>query len=287
MKIAIGPAHPAASWHWCGKDLIPDLQKHHNIKTFHKFNELERQNFDVTIIIKIPPDNFQINAKKIIYLPIDYIQKTDWIPKHSSFLQRCSLISIHCARLAPLLKPYCKRIEFVEHYDKYALPQPADYKSEGPVIWTGVYTGARLIDKWYNSQPRPFPLVMLTNTKKLHLRRHSNVSLVDWTPNSQQQHFKRAKAGLDIKGNSFNQQTKPPTKIQQFVASGIPAAANQDSYSWEYFHKHGLDLADPDDPEKWFSESYWTETRRFIPKLLQSISKANVVKSYLRLIETV
>jgi hypothetical protein len=288
MKIAIGPACKAASWYWCGKDLLPGLQQHHDIKAFHKFNELEKHSFDMVIFIKTPPpNNLQVNAKKIIYLPIDYLQETNWIPKHSNFLQRCNLIAVHCDRLGPLLKPYCKRIEFVEHYNKFTLSHPANFKSKGPIIWTGMCTGVNLIDEWYNLKFRPFRLIILTNrTKKLRLKRNSNVSLVDWTPHSQRRHFEMAKAGLDIKGNSFNQQTKPPTKIQQFVASGIPAAANRDSYSWEYFHERGLNLADPNDPERWFSESYWTETRHFIPQLLQSISKASVVESYLRLIET-
>ena len=288
MKIAIGPANPAASWYWCGEDLIPDLRKHHDVKTFRKFNELEKRKFDVVIFVKNPPpNNLQINAKKIIYLPVDYFRDANWIPRHSSFLQRCNIIAVHCERLNPLLSPYCKRIEFVEHYNKFALRRPADFKPKGPVIWTGMCHGVELVDKWYNLKPRPFRLVILTNRMKtLHLKRNFNVSLVNWTPESQQLHFEIARAGLDIKGNHFHHQMKPPTKIQQFVISGIPAAANRDSYSWEYFHKRGLDLADPDDPKRWLSEKYWIETRRFIPRLLQSTSKTNVIKSYLRLIET-
>ena len=294
MNIVIGPVRSNPSWHWCGKDLIPDLQKHHNIKTFHRFSELEKQNFDVVMFVKFPPPgDLQINAKKIIYFPIDYFRGANWISKHSNFLQRCGVIAIHCARLSPLLSPYCKRIEFVEHYNKFALPRPIDFKTKGPVIWTGVCTTAEFVDKWYNLKPRPFRLVILTNrTNRIHrhshrlLRRNFRVSLVEWTPKSQRQHFEMAKAGLDIKGNHFHHQMKPPTKIQQFVISGIPAATNRNSYSWEYFHERGLDLADPDDPNRWLSRDYWKKTRHFIPKLLQSISKTNVVKNYLRLIET-
>lgn len=288
MKIAIGPIRSAASWHWCGKDLIPNLQKHHDIKTFRNFNELEKRKFDVVMFIKAPPpDNLQINARKIIYLPIDYIPDADWIPRHSNFLQRCNLIAVHCTRLSPLLKPYCKQIEFIEHYNKFALSRPVNFRPKGPVIWTGMCTSVELVDEWYNLKPRPFRLVIVTNRiKTLHLKRNFNVSLVKWTPDSQRQHFEKAKAGLDIKGNHFHHQMKPPTKIQQFVASGIPAAANRDSYSWEYFHERGLDLADPDDPERWLSKNYWKETHHFIPKLLQSTSKTSVVKKYLHFIES-
>lgn len=287
MKVAIGPSCRAASWHWCGEDLVPDLQKHHDVKIFHSFSELEKQKFDVVMFVKIPPpNNLQINAKKIIYLPIDYIPNTDWIPKHSNFLQHCNLIAVHCTRLAHLLSIHCKRIEFIEHYNKFALSHPTDFKPKGPVIWVGMCTSVELVDKWYNLKSRPFRLVILTNRiKTVHPRRNFSVSLINWTPNSQQWYFERARGGLDIKGNFFHHQTKPPTKIQQLVASGIPAAVNRDSYSWEYFHERGLDLADPDDPERWLSKHYWIETRRFIPKLLKSTSKTNVIKSYLRLIE--
>ena len=60
---------------------------------------------------------------------------------------------------------------------------------------------------------------------------------------------------------------------------------NCSSYSWEYFHERGFNLADPDDTDRWLSRAYWKETRAFVPKLRPAISKANVIQSYLNLIE--
>jgi hypothetical protein len=80
---------------------------------------------------------------------------------------------------------------------------------------------------------------------------------------------------------------KPPTKAQQFVASGIPAAINKDSYPWEYFHKNGLDLAEPEDIDRWFSPGYWKETRDFGMILREKTSKKSVARSYLNLIERI
>ena len=110
------------------------------------------------------------------------------------------------------------------------------------------------------------------------------ISFPLWSEEEQIQLLGEAKAGLDIKGNDFHQMTKPPTKIQQFVASGVPSAVNRDSYSWEWFHGRGFDLADPDDEERWFSRRYWEETREFGTDLRDEISKSSVVSSYLDLL---
>ena len=288
MKIAVGPSLHYPSWQWRMNDLIPDLETHHNITVFKKYNELRNLNFNLLIAVKFPPPNeFQVGAKKIIYLPVDYFKRESQIAEHSTFLRSCSIIAIHCTRLISLLKPHCNRIEFIDHYDKYVLTKPARFRKRGLVIWTGINHYINLVREWYDEKPRNFQLTVLTNrTKKLStdLRNHPGISLRDWSEQTQRECFGRAKAGLDVKGSSFHQQTKPPTKIQQFVASGIPTAVNHSSYAWEYFHERGFDLVDPDDTERWFSETYWKETSDFAPKLRQAISKANVVQSYLNLI---
>ena len=233
-----------------------------------------------------------LQASKIIYLPIDYFKRKDSIINHSDFLQRCNLIAVHCSRLTDLLKPYCERIEFIEHYDKYVLPNPVDYNPKGMVLWIGQCAYFERVRDWYASEDlhesRSFRLNVLTNRIKkmsLNLRSHPSISLDTWTEKLQRYYFENARAGLDLKGNSFHQQTKPPIKIQQFVASGIPAMVNCSSYSWEYFHERGFNLADPDDTDRWLSRAYWKETRAFVPKLRPAISKANVIQSYLNLIE--
>ena len=286
MRIAIGPSKHYPSWHWCAGDLIPDLKTRHNITVFRRYSELKNHDFDLLVAVKFPPPNEFQAKSRIIYLPIDYFRDEPHIAKHSAFLRSCDTIAIHCARLADFLKPHCKKIEFIEHYGKYALPRLADFNPKGIVIWTGMCTFVGLVERWYNSKPRNFRLVVLTNRiRRIHLQDHSRISLEPWTERNQRRYFKGAKAGLDVKGSDFAQQMKPPTKIQQLVASGIPAAVNPNSYTWEYFHERGLNLSDPDDTERWFSETYWREIRNFAPKLRQAISKTNVVQSYLNLID--
>jgi hypothetical protein len=285
MNIAIGPSYKWPSWKWCAEDLIPDLQKHHHVEIFNQYNELEKKHFDLLVCMKFPPPaSLSLTTNKIIYFPIDHFKKVSDIDNHSNFLQKCNIVAVHCDRLSKYLNPYCRHIEFVEHYSKYALSNPTKYNPSGIVLWIGVYTYVPSLKEWYDRKPRTLKIVGLSNHLK-KINSHHGISIRTWTEDLQQKYFEKAKAGLDIKGDAFIRLIKPPTKAQQFIASGIPTAVDRESYSWEYFHKQGLDLADPDDEERWFSQSYWKETHDFVPKLRELTSKDNVVKKYLQLIE--
>ena len=82
-----------------------------------------------------------------------------------------------------------------------------------------------------------------------------------------------AKAAIDIKGtDSFFQYTKPPTKAQKFVMSGLPLALNHASSPYEYLRNRSLQPATPDDAERWFSEKYWRETSDLGRRLREELS---------------
>jgi hypothetical protein len=97
--------------------------------------------------------------------------------------------------------------------------------------------------------------------------------LVPWCERSQRELMVQAKAAIDIKGGPWlgpdywQQQVKPATKAQQFIASGIPLAMNPDSHSAAYFQSRGLALATPQEPERWLSPSYWQEIQRWVVAL--------------------
>ena len=86
--------------------------------------------------------------------------------------------------------------------------------------------------------------------------------------------------------SSFNQVTKPPTKAQQFVASGIPFGCNPDSSVAAYFRARGFDVADAADEARLTSLRYWDETRAFAPRLRGSTSIEWVGQSVLALLKT-
>jgi len=100
--------------------------------------------------------------------------------------------------------------------------------------------------------------------------------------------MRACKAAIDVKMTAtFNQRYKPPTKAQQYVASGIPFAVNPDSYSAEYFRLRGFDVASPLDGARWLSEAYWEATRVVGEQLRFTTSLQAVGARYRELIESV
>ena len=288
MRIAIGPARPYPSWQWCGADLVPGLRAVHDVSVFRGFSELSDSTYDAIIVIKQPPSvGHALGAGRLIYLPVDFFVSEGQILGHAAFLGSCHAVATHCDALDRHLAPHCGRIAHVEHHGRHVLPTMADHRPGGPVLWTGQGTYARRVLDWYGSVPmRGFDLVMLTNPVGWDWERHPGpgVTLSHWSEDAHRRALSLAGAGLDLKGDDFNQRTKPPTKIQQFVASGIPAMVNRDSYPWEYFHARGFDLATPDDVDRWSSRGYREETREFGLGLRERISIGSVVSSYLGLL---
>ena len=289
MKVAIGPARDYPSWQWCGGDLVPELGLSHDVRVFRQYSELSNESFDAVMMIKAPPSRLCTTVnRKIVYLPVDFFESERQIQSCLPFLRSCSAVATHCSRLDSHLAPYCKRLVHVEHYGKYVLPSMSEYKPEGFVLWTGQGKYVKPTLSWHGKISRGFDLIVLTNncgwTRDSIPR--AGVTLELWSEKEHLRLLGEARAGLDIKGSDFNQMTKPPTKAQQFVASGVPVAVNRESYSWEWFHERGFDLADPDDEERWFSRRYWEETREFGLHLRDTISMENVVSSYLDLLRT-
>jgi hypothetical protein len=100
--------------------------------------------------------------------------------------------------------------------------------------------------------------------------------------------MEECKAAIDIKyTNDFNQNTKPPTKAQKFVSSGIPFSINKNSYSFEYFQKRNFSLAEPVNQERWFSEEYHSETIKFASMLRQETSIEVVGRKFKEIIDAV
>ncbi len=102
----------------------------------------------------------------------------------------------------------------------------------------------------------------------------------DWSEAAQAKLMQGCRAAIDIKGDSFNQRTKPPTKAQQFVASGVPLACNPGHPAAGYFRARGFDVADAADFDRLLSPAYWAETQRFAVSLRESISLRSVSQVY-------
>ena len=101
-----------------------------------------------------------------------------------------------------------------------------------------------------------------------------------WSEAAQRQMMQECKAAIDIKGEGFNQLTKPPTKAQKFISSGIAFACNWETSASRYFRERGFDLASPQDADWWFSQDYWERTQRFATGLRERISIESVGLAY-------
>jgi hypothetical protein len=285
--VAIGPARDFPSWHWCGGDLVAELRFSHDIQVFRWYYELALTNPDAVVIVKAPPSaHCTSNIKSTVYLPVDFFESEKQIQDYDWFLRSCDVVATHCARLDEHIRPHCSQVAHVKHYGKHVLPEMAEYKPAGFVLWMGQGKYVKNALGWHGKSMRGFKLVLLTNDCGWDwgAPAKAGIFLDRWSEEKQLRLLGEAKAGLDIKGLDFEQMMKPPTKAQQFVASGVPVAVNHESYSWEWFHARGFDLADPDDEKRWFSRRYWEETRDFGLHLRDEISKRHVVSSYLDLL---
>ncbi len=310
MKIAIGPERNVPSWNWVGVDTARELSKYHEIITFNK----KIPACDVLITIKQPLDNQMLaeaskNKSKIIYCPIDFFLTESNIHYNRKFLGKCDKILSHCERLSPILQHHSKsKVEFINHNNKYCLPEMSSYKADGFVLWIGGFQYVAYLLDWLKKNPIKQEIKILSDISceraihaasllaiRLKLKFNfnngmvNNIQTYEWNEQLQSEMMREAKAAVDIKGGykDFNQYTKPPTKAQKYIASGIPFAANIESYSSEYFKIRGFNVADPSNQIKWFSKEYWEETYEYGKKLKEETSIESIGHQFNKVIKDV
>jgi len=282
LTLAIGPVTQNPSWQWLGPPVARELRKYFRIKIFRR--ELAR--CDVALTVKVPlaadeEARALDRGTRIIHMPVDRYCSPEEIRSERARLAGYAAVLVHCERLRPHLEAHVPNVWSIDHHNRFGLARPAAYRRTGFVLWVGAIQNAAYLLRWLERHPLPVALKLLTNhTHKggraafertasqigLHARWERRTldshELVTWSARRQKRLLGEAIAAIDIKGGSedFNQFTKPPTKAQKYVASGLPFAVNADSYSWEYFAARGLTLATPDDSARWFSEAYWRQT---------------------------
>lgn len=295
ITVAIGPQKDAPSWNWVGFDTSRELSKYFKIINFDSIKAPVLA--DVVLLIKqIPTLNFVDVANKrgtkLIYCPIDYYQDYNQIMKDGPILKKMNMIVTHSKRLDRLFVKHNNKIKFIDHNNKYMLPEISSYKKNGFVLWIGgCQYVSYLIDWMLNhsiksevkictdlSNGRATNAAMFLGKKlginlKITDKTINGIEAHDWNERIQYELMKEAKAAIDIKGEgNFNQHHKPPTKAQKYVASGIPFAINSASYSTEYFKTKGLDLCTPSNTTRWFSEEYWQQTVKTAASLREETS---------------
>jgi hypothetical protein len=296
--IAFGPETKRTSWAWVGFDVGRELSKYFNVIFFPK-NIKQVPQADLVFFIKNPPDNevwtnLKHRSIKMVYCPIDNYSEESAIQKHAAFLGQCEAIFVHCSRLSPILKPYCKQVDFIEHYNRFGLSEMTAYKPSGYAVWVGTMENLPPVINWLQEHPLGLEIKFVTDYPVLFkdcitgaLPIKDNHELIKWHPKVQNDIMSGAKVAFDIKGSSFNQMHKPPVKAQQFIVSGIPFATNQESYSAEYFMAHGLKIPSPMEMERWLSIDYWKETKAIGQALRERITLENIGLYYKRIIENI
>ncbi|MFO1057444.1 MAG: hypothetical protein U1E53_10815 [Dongiaceae bacterium] len=301
-RIAIGPVRPLPSWQWVGEGTAAALAAHYEVVPFAGLARPPAA--DLLLLVKQrPPEAFLAAARaagtRIVFLPIDRYESAAALLADAAFLAGCDLVLSHSEALLPLLRPHCRRLGHVEHHGRDVLAEPAAWHAAGYVLWVGGLQHLPHLLRRLERNPLPAPLRLLTDLDNPRARdaagavaRRLGVALavadgainghaaLAWEPERQRRMMAECRAAIDIKGDDFAQRTKPPTKGQQFVASGIPFACNPDSATAAWFRARGFAVADPDDPARWLSPAYWEETARFAAQLRPQLAPEAVGAVY-------
>jgi len=300
--LAIGPRTGAASWEWVGRAMAGELSADFNVVQFDSFDQVG--NAELVLIVKQrPPAGFVAEAlrrgSRLFFAPIDVYHDPQEIAVDAGILGACEAVLLHSEALLPALSRHCRKIVPVEHHGRFVLPAPAQFRSDGFLLWLGAFEHLPYLLHWLEHHPPSIDVRLLTNLANRsgrvagHFVAHKlGVSLritdsrvngypaQEWSEEAQADMMQTCRAAIDIKGDSFNQRTKPPTKAQQFVASGVPFGCNPGHPAIACFRRRGFDVADAADFDRLLSRSYWEETQRFAVPLRADLSLPVVGRTY-------
>lgn len=301
--LAIGPKTQRASWSWLGEDTAEELRRYFDVTTY-ALSEVPVA--DVIVAIKHPPSSQLLESAKrrrsrVIYLPVDRFYSTSQIEGEATVLRQCDLILLHTPSLTPFFSKFAPT-RFIDHHGKYFLSRLAPYKERGYAIWIGAFEHLPYLIRYVHDNPIPLNLRILSNIDNRQSRRRgievartlglklrmrddkiNGMRIERWTQELQTSAMLDAKAAIDIKGDSFNQIHKPPTKAQQFICSGIPLAMTKGAAT-EYFAKYGLDMPEPGEI-RWLSRGYYDQICAIADFLRSELSLETIGKRYKAIIE--
>jgi len=308
IRIAAGPVSAAPSWAWIGRDMLAALPGDYVTTVFNGFDTVP--DADIVCIVKQrPPAPFvaavQARGAKVAFMPVDIYGDITEIAADAAMLARCDLLLLHSEALLPHLAPFARRLAQVDHHLRYLLTPPAEFQREGYVLWVGGCGNLPHLLLWAARHELPYELRVLTDAigHKRRILAHyfahqfglrlnfgpetvNGLPMFAWSECRQAAMMRECRAAIDIKSGDFRQVTKPPTKAQKFIASGIPFACNADSPMAAYFARRGFRLATPTDTDRLFSQDYWRETQAEAARLRRELSFETVAARYHLLFQT-
>ena len=309
--IGFGRVRDKPSWSWAGFEVARELSKTQDVVLYD--TSLAPPDCDVLFMVKKrPSEEFCELARRrgtrLVYCPIDGYRSPEDIERDAELLRTCALVIVHCERLLPLLRAVGANAHFVEHHNRYGLDEMAAYRDDGFILWIGSAQYIPYLVIWLQTHPFDGEMRILTDIDNEKARAKAYLFAVEcgidfalaadatsiagcrihrWSERRQRDMMQSCRAAMDVKMTQFfNQHHKPPTKAQQFVASGIPFAINPESYSAEYFRLRGFDVASPLDTARWLSREYWQETGAAAEWLRRETSLETVAARYRALIDS-
>jgi hypothetical protein len=301
-RVSIGPASPRPSWQWLGPDTAAELAHDHEVSIFERFDAIPVA--DVVVIVKDRPSlpvvaGLVQSGARLVYVPIDAFTRREQLCAAAGFLKACSAILSHSEALSPYLEPYGRHVCQVEHHTRLTLCAPADYRADGYVLWSGALQHLPYLLAWLERHPLPHEVKIITDLhnpgarrRALAVARSLGVRLTidsaainglearPWSADGLLGMMAECRGIIDIKGSDFGQSTKPPTKGQQAIASGIAFACNPAASTARYLRRRGFEPANPLEPDRWFDRAYWEQTRALGRQLREELTIENVVAPY-------
>jgi hypothetical protein len=263
VRVTIGPKNPTfGSWNWVGEHLLRALTMPFRTEYFDHHHKI--QNTDIVVFIKFLPELSELQQLAenaiLVYVPIDRYGSAAEIDDDRPKLQVCHSVLSHSRRLCRYMQPYVQAV-YLEHPLCFALQQPRPWISSGPLVWIGRSCNLPPVVTWVNNHSIPIPIILATEVEDQFLcprtygfMGHNDVTMVPWSREVHLKLTELALAAIDVKGNDFRARHKPPAKMLDFLASGVPVMTNRGSSADLFAHENELLVLRA---ENWFED--WTD----------------------------
>lgn len=305
LTVAIGPRTKYPSWNWIGDDTAKELSKYFKVRVF---DSQELPKADVVLVVKQPLRSneaklLRMADARLIYLPVDFFESETHIEREREFLIQCDLILLHCEELGTHFKSYAP-VRSIDHHGKFTLNELVSFKTDGYALWIGGLEHLPYLLKYLQAVRLDIEIRLLTNLDSPRARARAievaselgvpidirnrdvcGLRAEQWEVSRQEQMLFDAKAAIDVKGATFNQHFKPPTKAQKYISSGLPCAVSGGTAA-QYFRRYSLEVPIPADP-MWLSRDYYDDVHAAAHRLRPALTMQAIGERYRARIEDV
>lgn len=300
LRVAVGPELPEfGSWNWLGAGLIDALRPDMDGLSFSSVHNPPAA--DVVVFLKFKPPvailrKLKLRSCQLVYVPVDVYGSSSEIDSDIDAIRQFDFIVVHSRRLLRYFSA-ASRVEYLDHPLKFILPQARTRQEAGPLLWVGRRCNMAPIVAWANRRAVRTDLWILTefdgqpvSPRDFGFQCPADIRLGVWTPDTHLEWLARAGIAIDFKEPDFRSRHKPPAKVFDHLASGIPVLVNRgSSAALELIFRGVTPLYDDaeihrqlDLPEEYLErcatvvretsapEVVWNRWRQFIRDLVQS-----------------